>query len=396
MKLKLITCLILPTFFAFGQSSKLTIHPHIRMPQDSAVSQQLMHALNAFLTSVAAPNEENQWVLESQRIETHILLDEFKDIEKSKAFADDDFYKPYLQNIIKLKEGQYLIQLSYIGTKDNESHLRASFELIAHKKTDDSFKFSSPLLWNTRDWKSTETNNNIFHYRQAINEENVQTFARLAAQFDEKLEIKDKTTEFYCTANLIEVLQLMGVTYRLDYNGVSQANFSSTLADRKLIVLGNDNATFDHLDEHDLWHDRLSLKISRRKVNKPIDEACAYLYGGSWGLSWEEIFDQFYDKVASNKKTDWTKIKEEPMNFAATRAEHLMADYVVNALIVRQIENEKGFDGVWEFLNCGPFEKGNANYYTALEKLTGIKQKGYNKAVWKLINQQKQLTLANN
>ncbi|WP_420583427.1 hypothetical protein, partial [Reichenbachiella sp.] len=156
------------------------------------------------------------------------------------------------------------------------------------------------------------------------------------------------------------------------------------------------NATFDHLDEHDLWHDRLSLKISRRKVNKPIDEACAYLYGGSWGLSWEEIFDQFYEKVASNKKTDWTSLKEEPLNFAATRAEHLMADYVVNALIVQQIENEKGFDGVWDFLNCGPFEKGNTNYYAALEKLTGISQKDYNKAIWKLIDQQNQLTLANN
>ena len=395
MKLQLFSLLALTTFFTFAQSSKPTIHPHIRMPQDSTVSHQLTGALNEFLTSATGPNEENQWVLESQRIETHILLDEFKDIEKSKAFADDHFYKPYLQNVIKLKEGQYLIQLSYIGTKDNESHLRASFELIAHQNQD-SFLFSSPLLWNTRHWKSKETNNNIFHYGQTINEENVQTFARLAAQFDEKLKVENKVTEFYCTANLIELLQLMGVTYRLDYNGVSQANFSSTMADRKLIILGNDNATFDHLDEHDLWHDRLSLKISRRKVNKPIDEACAYLYGGSWGLSWEEIFDQFYEKVASNKKTDWTKLKEEPMNFAATRAEHLMADYVVNALIVRQIENEKGFDGVWEFLNCGPFEKGNANYYAALEKLTGIKQKSYNKAVWKLIYQQKQLTLANN
>ncbi|WP_422359662.1 hypothetical protein [Reichenbachiella sp.] len=395
MKLKLISLLVLPTFFAIAQSSKLTIHPHIRMPQDSVVSQQLTHAFNEFLSAASGPNEENPWVLESQRIETHILLDEFKGIEKSEAFSNDHFYKPYLQNVLKLKEGQYLIQLSYIGTKDNESHLRASFELIAHQE-ESSFLFSSPLLWYTRHWKSTETNNNIFHYGHTINEENVEIFARLAAEFDEKLEVKDKTTEFYCTTNLTEVLQLMGVTYRLDYNGISQANFSSTLADRKLIILGNDNAAFNYLDEHDLWHDRLSLKISRRKVNKPIDEACAYLYGGSWGLSWDEIFDQFYEKVASNKKTDWTTLKEEPLNFGDSRATHLMADYVVNALIVQQIENEKGFDGVWEFLNCGPYEKENANYYTTLEKLTGIKEKNYNKAVWKLIEKQRLLTLANN
>lgn len=393
MKLKLISLFILPAFFAFAQSPKVKIHPHIRMPQDSAVSQSLTHALNEFLVSAAKPNEENQWVFESQRIETHILLDEFKDIEKSEAFSDDNFYKPYLQNVINLEEGKYLLQLSYIGTKDNESHLRASYELIAHQKSD-TFKFSSPLLWNTRNWKTKAVNNNTFHYANTINEENVQTFGRLAAKFDEKLKVDNKITEFYCTENLMALLQLMGVIYRLDYNGISQANFSTTLANQKLILLGNDNASLDKLDEHDLWHDRLSLKISRRKVNKPIDEACAYLYGGSWGLTWEEIFDRFDKKVASNKKTDWTKIKEEPVNFGESRATHLMADYVVNALIVQQIEKEQGFDGVWEFLNCGPYEKGNANYYASLEKLTGITQKDYNEAVWKLIEVERELRKA--
>ncbi|MEP2023429.1 MAG: hypothetical protein ABJH98_04880 [Reichenbachiella sp.] len=395
MKLKLITLLIFAPFLLFAQTGELTIHPHIRLPQDSLTSQQLVQALNDFLAAAAKPNEENQWVLASQRIETHILLDEFKDIMKSKAFADDQFYQPYLNNVIALKKGQFLIQLSYIGTKDNESHLRASFELIAHQ-SDDAFLFSSPLLRNTRDWKTAKVNNNIFHYAKTINEENVQTFGRLAAAFDEKLKVDNKITEFYCTENLTALLQLMGVNYRLDYNGVRQANFSSSLGDKKLILLGNDNATFQNTDAHDLWHDRLSLKISRRKVNKPIDEACAYLYAGSWGLSWEEIFNQFCDKVANNKKTDWTQIKEEPVNFAETRTEHLIADYVVNALFVQQIEKDQGFAGVWEFLNCGPFEKGNANYYAALEQLTGITQKGYNKAVWKLIEKQKKMALANN
>lgn len=395
MKLRLLALFVLPTFFTFAQTTQITVHPHIRMPQDSVVGQQLIYALNGFLAAAAKTNEENRWVLESQRIETHILLDEFKDIEKSKAFEHDNFYKPYLNNVVALHEGGYLIQLSYLGTKDNESHLRATFELIAHQ-TDDSFLFSSPLLRNTRDWKSTKVNNNVFHYAHAINTENVETFGQLAADFDKKLNVSDQATEFYCTENLSELLQLIGVNYRLDYNGISQANFSSSLNNRKLIILGNDNATFSNLDEHDLWHDRLSLKISRRKVNKPVDEACAYLYGGSWGLTWEEIFDQFYKKVASNKKTDWAQLKEEPMNFGESRATHLMADYVVNALIVQQIENDKGFEGVWQLLNCGPFEAGNANYYTSLEALTGITKKGYNKAVWKLIEKQKQLALANN
>ena len=83
MKLKLITLLIFAPFLLFAQTGELTIHPHIRLPQDSLTSQQLVQALNDFLAAAAKPNEENQWVLASQRIETHILLDEFKDIMKS-------------------------------------------------------------------------------------------------------------------------------------------------------------------------------------------------------------------------------------------------------------------------------------------------------------------------
>lgn len=392
MKFKLtITCLLF--FFVFSantQSSLLKIHPQVKLLKDSIENEKLTVALNDFLAATVEPNEENQFVLETQKIETHILLDEFKDIEKSRKFNDNNFYKPYLNNVIALGETQYLIQLSYIGTANGESHLRASFELIAHR-VQGSFRFSSPLRRNTANWQVTQTGNNIFHYEKNINMDNVQTFHELASVFDQKLKVEGQLSEFYCTENLPALLKLIGVNYKADYNGRAQANFSSTFEGRKLIILGNDNATFRHLDPHDLWHDRLSLVVSRRKVNKPIDEACAYLYGGSWGLSWNEIFNRFYDTVASDKKTNWTEVKENPLNFGENRATHLMADYVVNALIIQKIEKEKGFEGVWEFLNCGPYQKGNENYYASLKRLTDITQKGYNKAVGKLIEKERRM-----
>lgn len=54
--------------------------------------------------------------------------------------------------------------------------------------------------------------------------------------------------------------------------------------------------------------------------------------------------------------------------------------------MVKKIEKEKGFAGVWELLNVGPSEKGNEKYYTTLKKLTGITKSNYNKEIWKLIN----------
>lgn len=160
------------------------------------------------------------------------------------------------------------------------------------------------------------------------------------------------------------------------------------MGDKKLLVLGSNSANFNEFDPHDLWHDRLSLVISRRKVNRPIDEGCAYLYGGSWGISWQDIFKQFKEEIGSNKNTNWAEIKEKPVNFK-TKGFDNSADYIVNALIVQKIEKEKGFDGVWEFLNCGPYEKGNENYYKSLEKLTGFTKANYNDKVWELINNEK-------
>lgn len=366
-----------------AQTTSLRINPGIILPKDSIVSQALTTSLEAFLYAAQLPNEQNKYIVESQKIETFILLDEINGIEKSGKFEDESFYKPYLTNVVALKDGNYLTQVSYIGSNENEFFLRASFEIIAHK-TNNTFKFSSPLLKNTKNWKVKKVGNNIFHYQNTINEAKVEEFGKLAIVFDDKLNSTNKITDFYCSENIIELQKLIGVDYKVDYNGRSESVWSSSLGDRKLIVLGNNNANFDNFDTHDLFHDRLSLVISRSKLNRAVDEGCAYLYGGSWGLSWREIFETFKKQIASNKNINWLEIKETPVYFK-TKEYNNSADYIVNALLVQKIEKEKGFTAVWELLNVGPVKKGNEEYYKTLEKLTDITKANYNDKVWELI-----------
>lgn len=376
------------SLITIGQNNPLIINNTILLPKDSLVAKQLVTSLNDLLVAKEKPNEENKYVLISERLETYILLDEMNGIEKSGKYKDDNFYKPYLTNVVKLNDNQYYIQLSYIGITENSPMLRASFELIAHK-SNTSFLFSSPLLRNTKNWKVEKVGNNIFHYENTINKSKTQEFNKLATSFDKKLNAINKITEFYCCENFSELQKLIGVAYKMDYNGKEENVLNSSFGDNKLIVLGNKSKTFNDFDTHDLWHDRLSLVISRRKVNKPIDEGCAYLYGGSWGISWKDILKQFKIKIASNKDANWSDYKENQVNFGESQEKHLMVDYVVNALLIQKIENEKGFSGVWEFLNCGKFEKGNENYYKSLEKLTGITKANYNDKVWELIKMTK-------
>ena len=383
--------ILLITFLVSAQTSQLTINPNINLPKDSIESKLLIARLNDFLTAADQPNEENKWILPTQKIETFIILDEINGIQKSDKFEDDFFYQPYLTNVVTLEEEQYLVRVSYIGINENQPLLRASFELIAHKMGT-TFLFSSPLLRNTKHWQTAKVNNCIFHYKTTINKPNTIAYEQNVSQFDEKLKLINQVTEIYCCDNLVELLKLAGVDYKSDYNGMQEGATSSLVEDRKLTLQGNNNAHFDEFDPHDLWHARLSLLVSRREVNRPVDEACAYLYGGSWGISWNEIQSQFMTKIASNKESDWTDYKENPVNFGESQKEHLMVDYVINALIIQKLEREKGFSSVWELLNCGKYEKGNDNYYTTLKKLTGITKENYNEEVWKLISNAKKIS----
>jgi hypothetical protein len=387
MKLIYTLALLSTTFLLNAQTDILRIGPNIVLPKDSIESKNLAISLINFLASAQKPNEENKFLFEPERLETFLLLDEFKGIEKSEKRKDNFFYKPYLTNIVPLKDSDYLVQISYIGTDEIGALLRASFEFFAHK-ANDVFVFSSPLLRNTKNWKLERVGNTIFHYQDKINKNKTREYNKYTSSFDLKLKSTSKLTDCYCCDNIIELEKLIGVDYKADYNGRAEAIWSSTLGDKSVIIFGNGNAHFDDFDPHDLWHDRLSLVIARSKLNRPVDEGCAYLYGGSWGLTWKDILKAFKEQTASNRNANWIEIKETPVYFK-TNGFNNSADFIVNALLVQKIEKEKGFAGVWELLNVGPFEKGNAKYYQTLEKLTGITKADYNDKIWELIDNEK-------
>ena len=197
MKLMYTFTLLLATLYVNAQTNKLIVNQNISLPKDSIETKSLISSLDKFLIAAQKTNEENNLVLNSERVETYILLDEINGIEKSENFKDDNFYKPYLMNVVKLNEEEYYTQISFIGINENIPMLRASFELIAHK-SNHSFVFSSPLIKNTKNWKTEKLGNFIFHYQKNINKSKTQEYYKLASSFDKKLKISNKITEFYC------------------------------------------------------------------------------------------------------------------------------------------------------------------------------------------------------
>ncbi|WP_264565670.1 hypothetical protein [Flavobacterium sp. N3904] len=369
---------------SFAQTNPLIVPANVVLPKDTLVAKQLVKSLNGFLSQKESPNKENVFVLKEDLLETSILLDEMKGIEKSAKFKDDNFYKGYLTNVVQIDKSNFIIQLSYIGVNENTPVLNASFEILG-KYIDDKFYFFSPLQRNTLSWQTKKIGNCTFHFKNELNTKVAAAYVKDVALFDKKLNAPQDNIVWYGCNDMPEVMQNIGVLYKLEYNGRSVSTINANENSTTLLVNGTYNTSFNSFDPHDLWHERTRNAIPKNTINKPVDEGCAYLYGGSWGISWSQILKTFKEKVASNPKSDWLSLYDGFYNFGESKEKHLIVAYVINALIVEKIEKEKGFPAVIELLSCGKYEKSNDNYFKVLEKVSGINKANFNESVWALI-----------
>jgi hypothetical protein len=381
--LAFITCMLLVAAVSgsFAQDTGVIIPKNVNPPQDS-VTKQIISALNGFLAHKEKPNKDNSFVLKEELLETSALLDEMKGMEQNASQKDAGFYKAYLTNLVKQDADNYAIQLSYIGVTDGAPLMKASFTVLA-KKARGSFFFYSPLRQNTSTWKTKKIGYITFKFKDTLNAADAKAFVKNVALLDKKLK-SDKPIVHYCCDSFLEAQQLLGVNYKADYAGVVNNNLTANENGQSLIINGW-NSGQHRFDPHDLFHDRLRTVMSSDIINRPVDEGCAYLYGGSWGKSWPEVSAMFYAYVKDNPNADWLQLYLDGKNYHDDGGKIFKISYMINALIVQKLEKEKGFAAVMELLGCGKREAGDANYFKALEKLTGINKANFNAEVSKLI-----------
>ncbi len=384
MRISTLLFLLYTPFFLLAQNTNLKVVNGLTLTNNASMDAILVSNTSEFLNAAQSPNENNNFVWPAEKIETYILLDEILGITSNPITKELNFYNAQIINCTELENTQFLMQIAYMSTNDSLPQLNAIFEIIAHK-VNNSFLFSSPLKYNTSNWKTYTDLTTTVYFKTDIQKNKVSEYTTFSNIIDTKLKSEGKYTDFYCCNTFDEVLKLIGVLYKAEYAGIQLNTLSSVADNKKLIVAGEHSNEFSGFDKHDLWHDRLSLVVPRNTLNKPVDEGCAYLYGGSWGLSWNEIFAKFSKSISITEQTDWKQYKENPFNFGENEATHLYVDYVINALIVQQLEKQYGFEAVWKLLNSGKFQKGNENYYAVLKEITGVDSSSYNVWVYELV-----------
>jgi len=366
-------------------SQSIIIPKEINLPKDSIIKKQLIDALNGLIAQKDNPPKENKYILPGDVLATKMLLDELKGAEKNAGLKDDNFYKLYLANVAGNDGINYRLQLNYMGVNGSTPVLRTSFGLMA-KRVDGQFYFYSPLKEATGYWKTKKIGDITFHFKNTLNIDGAKFFEKTVRYYDSKLKVPPIATDDYYCDNFAEAMQLIGLDYKVDYNGLANDNLAAR-NDNTFLIVNGWNSPGHRFDTHDLWHERLRLVARAGTINRPVDEGCAYLYGGSWEVySWTDILTGFKKYAAENPNADWLTmfINEKNKNFVDGQ-KPLKISYVINALIARKLEKEKGFAPVMELLTCGKFEQGDENYFKALEKVSGITKASFNTEVWKLV-----------
>ncbi|NIG55728.1 hypothetical protein [Chitinophaga sp. Cy-1792] len=378
----LITTVILINFISRAHSQSVIIPKGIVLPKDSLVRERLIRSLNGFLAQADQPAIKNEYILKTELLATSALLDEMKGMRQNITLKDNDFYKCYLGNAVPLDDNNFILQLSYIGINENTPLLRGNYSIMA-RQINNNFYFYSPLKQNTAHWKSQKINNTTYYFKDTLYTSCADAFEKHLDLYNKKLNIPSSVADFYYCDNFTEVLQLVGVDYKYNYNGIKNNQLVSRENNTDLLVNGW-TSNPQRFDPHDMWHDRLRIVLDKDVINRPVDEGCAYLYGGSWGYTWTEILSIFKTYINNNPNANWQSQYMDLKNFSEG-SKPLKVAYVLNALIVQEIEKKKGFPAVLPLLSCGKKEDGDANYFAALEKITGVKKEGFNQYITKLI-----------
>jgi len=363
--------------------SYLIVEKDIRLPKDSIESNKLIADLNNFLFAIQQPDKDNPWIFSSEKIETELLVDEMRGVDKSNSMT----FQPYLTNIEALSDkNKYLAQISYMGINNQTPFLRAIFEVIAHK-VNDGFLFSSPLVRNTKEWKTKTVEYLTFHYQDISAENAINQWTKAIINYDKKLNVKQSMNVYRCKNcnDMTCMLRLAGIIYKADYNGFNWNMMNFTVEDKEIAFYNQKESHQEVVDTHDLFHWRAKIAIPEEKRNFYMICGCAYLYAGSWGMSWEDIQKMFKQRMIYDKKTDWLNLYFERYNFGESQAKHLLITQFINALIIQKVEKEQGFNSVMELLSSGDIYKERANFFKIFGEVTGINEKNFNEKAFNLI-----------
>ncbi|WP_428331397.1 hypothetical protein [Mucilaginibacter sp.] len=341
----------------------------------AAAQVKLLNALDTLLlhisTSQVVPGEINPVDSALSRS----TFNSFKGIEIREK--DLHYYKPQLINLYPLKGGQYFISVAFMSS--DQSSLRAIINFIT-VVDGDKIKFSIPLRYLTRNWKTTVTGNITYHYADQINISRAKAFDKKNKQIAMKLGLKPERLQFYLCDNYQEIISLLGCQYDSKQAGVISEGYG---IDEGFIFSVMHNEDFSH----DTFHQYAAIIRGSISRNSAAEEGIAYSWGNAYYtddkgemITQKQLMPELKQYITEHPEVKlFDLFSKGPMIFK----ENAKVRSLIASLISDNVERQKGVAGVKELITCG---KGDSNYFSVVNKLVGINPANFNSRVMVLID----------
>jgi len=288
------------------------------------------------------------------------------------------YYRPQLIGLYAVASDRYLLTLACV--RDDEIGRILTF---LARNDGHSIVFSCPLKYNTRHWKTTTVGTLTYHFQDTIDMDRAQNFDRKNHSMARTLGLPVRQWVVYMCANYQEVLRLQGCLYESMSNG--KVNSGDII---------DPNTLFSVMNDEDFSHDILHIyasKIRGKNRNRSAECGLAYYWGNA------------YYPGATGKAPELTELLPVLRRYLQSRPDarllglfekdpDVLAPYgypkpvqvarVISAVICREVERQKGADGIIELLRCG---SGDENFFKCIKKLVGIDRDNFEEKVRRLI-----------
>ena len=288
------------------------------------------------------------------------------------------FFQAQLINLYPIENNQYMLTIVY--HKDDE--IGRIFTFLA-KNQNGKITFANPLKYNTKFWKTTRIGTITYYYPDTIDVKRAEIFDRKNIMMAQKLNLPVRNWDVYMCRNYPEAIQIQGCSYEFTQNGA--VNHGDIIDPKTL---------FSCMNDEDFSHDVLHIyasQIREKKRNANAECGLAYYWGNAYhtgvaGKSPElnELVSVLQQYLKLHEGVKLIELLEKSPNVLAEYGYPwpIHVNRIISGVICKEIERQKGTEGIIELLKCG---QGNDNLFKSLESLIGINRDNFDEEVYKLI-----------
>jgi hypothetical protein len=378
MKVKILTILVLiATFLSANAQTQFKVVDGLYSSLSDTLTHQIINSFDRLLMSIDNENLDTTLIDMDDADLNRLFFTYLKGIEEKDTIPK--YFQAQLINLYPVGSKQYMLTISYT----NNDEIGRIHNFLA-KENNGHIIFANPLRYNTRHWKTTTIGTVTYFFPDTIDTERAELFNQKNILIAEKLNLPVRDWEVYMCENFQDALQIQGCSYESTSNGVFNSGW---IMDPKILLTCMNDEDFSH----DVLHIYASQIRERKDRNANGECGLAYYWGNAYhsGVTGKapdlkELIPVLQQYLQSHKEVKLLELFEKSPNVLAEYGypHPIHVNRIIAGVICKEIERQKGTDGIIELLKCG---RGNDNLFKATGKLIGINRENFDKEVYRLI-----------